>query len=89
VARNRINDLRDHLFETLERLKDTDTPMEVDRAKAVCEVAREIISSARAELELVKLVGDAVPGSRFFDTPEERQLGESAGPRLARLGGAR
>ena len=32
MAKNKIQDLRDHLFETLEALKDKDEPMDVARA---------------------------------------------------------
>ena len=52
--KNRIEDLRDHLFETIEKLKDDDKPMEIDRARAVADVAGKIIDSARVEVEHLK-----------------------------------
>lgn len=36
--KNKIEDLRNHLFEALEALKDTDKPMELDRAKTIANV---------------------------------------------------
>jgi hypothetical protein len=33
--KNTLRDLHNHLFETLEALKDTENPMEVERAKAI------------------------------------------------------
>lgn len=72
MVRNTIKDLRDHLFETLEALKDRDEPMELDRAKAICEVSQTIINSAKVEVDLVKTVYAAAPGSsQFFGLPEE------------------
>lgn len=71
MAKNKINDLRDHLFETLEALKDPDKPMELDRAKAITEVAQALINVAKVEVELVKAVGGSAPGGGFFNLPEE------------------
>jgi hypothetical protein len=72
MAKNKIGDLRDHLFETLEGLKDPDKPMELDRAKAICDVAQVIINSAKVEVDLVKAVSGCSPGSTtFFNLPEE------------------
>jgi hypothetical protein len=42
MAGRKIEDLREHLFATLEGLRDKDAPMDVERAKAIAEVAREI-----------------------------------------------
>ncbi|MEP6963340.1 MAG: hypothetical protein ABI995_14760 [Acidobacteriota bacterium] len=71
MAKNKINDLRDHLFETLEALKDPDKPMELDRAKAIAHVAQTIIDSARVEVDLVKAVHGLSAGSQFFGTIAE------------------
>lgn len=71
MAKNKINDLRDHLFETIEALKDEEKPMAVDRAKAICEVAAQIINSAKVEVDLLKVVSGSTPGSGFFNLPEE------------------
>lgn len=57
--KNKISDLRDHLFETLEALKDKDAPMDVERARAVSEVAGKIIDSARVEVDMVKALTHA------------------------------
>lgn len=71
MAKNKINDLRDHLVATLEALRDTENPMDLDRAKAISAVAQTIINSAKVEADLVKAVGGVTPGSKFFDLPEE------------------
>jgi hypothetical protein len=55
--RNKIEDLRNHLFETIEQLKDKDEPMDLDRAKAVADVAQVIINSAKVEIDFLNKVG--------------------------------
>ena len=62
---NKMTDLRNHLFETLEALKDPDAPMDVARAKAISEVAGQVIDLARVELEFMDLVNADAP-SDFF-----------------------
>lgn len=48
-----MSDLRVHLFEVIERLKDPDpeTPMDIETAKAIVGVANALIDSARVENE--------------------------------------
>jgi hypothetical protein len=75
MVKNTIKDLRDHLFEVIEGLKDTDSPMEIERARAVSDVAQTIINTAKAEIDLVKAVGGSSPASRtFFNVQEESRL---------------
>ena len=54
---NKISDLRNHLFETLEALKDEDTPMDLDRARAIADVSRVIVESAKVEVDFLKVTG--------------------------------
>lgn len=51
----KITNLREQLFETLELLKSGD--MEIDRAKAICEVGTVIINSAKVEIEFLNAIG--------------------------------
>jgi len=69
MAKNKITDLRDHLFETLEALKDPDKPMDLDRAKVISDVAQTIINVAKVEVEMVKAVGGQAPSGDFFQLP--------------------
>ena len=72
MAKNSINDLRDHLFEALEMLKDPENPMDIERARAVADISQAIINTAKVEIDLVKAVSASSPGSRkFFNMPEE------------------
>jgi hypothetical protein len=68
---NTIDDLRKHLFETLDALKDKDKPMELDRAQAVADVAKVIVESAKVEVNFLKVTG-ALKSTGFLpeaDTP--------------------
>lgn len=61
MAKNKIEDLRNHLFAQLERLGD-DTDMEdtdkleteLSRAKAITDIAQVIVNSAKVEVDFMK-----------------------------------
>jgi hypothetical protein len=77
--KNTIADLRDHLFETLESLKDDEKPMDIARAKAVADVAKVIVESAKVEVDFIKATsGSGSPG--FF--PEDASAAAPAPRRL-------
>lgn len=76
--KNKIEDLRDHLFATLEGLRDKEAPMDIERAKAVSQVAQTIIESAKVECKYVELMGGkgigfmgdtALPSSKPSERP--------------------
>ncbi|MEN8517830.1 hypothetical protein [Burkholderia sp. RS02] len=62
-----IEMLRKHLFATLEALNSQEKPMEIDRAKAIAEVAQVIINSAKVEVEHLKVAGGK--GTGFINAP--------------------
>lgn len=64
---NDIEKLRAHLFGTLDALRDKENPMDIDRAKAVCEVGDVIISTAKAEIDFARVNGSV--DSQFFHKP--------------------
>lgn len=66
---NKIEDLRGILFETLRDLRNKDTPMEIERAKAIAEVAREVVASAKVEVDHMKIAGGK--GSGFIPIEEK------------------
>lgn len=83
MAKNKMTDLRDHLFATLESLRDEEKPMDLDRARTISRVAQTLIDSAKVEVELVKALDRSGPATRgFFDLPEEKEinLARSIGP---------
>lgn len=65
--KNKIDDLRNHLFATLEALRDKDQPMELDRAKAIADVAQVIINSAKVEVDFIEATGGK--GTGFVEQP--------------------
>jgi hypothetical protein len=72
-VKNKIEDLRNHLFATLEALQDEDAPMDLDRARAVSEVAQTLINSAKVEVDFIKHTG-AIEGSGFIPYEPRRPL---------------
>ena len=55
MARNKINDLRDHLFEVIELLKDEEqSHMTIEKAKAISDVAQTIINTAKLETDYIR-----------------------------------
>lgn len=53
--KNKISDLRDHLFESIEMLKDGE--MEVKTAQAIRSLGDTIVNSAKVELDFMKQTG--------------------------------
>jgi hypothetical protein len=52
-----IEDVRTHLFAVLDGLADKDKPMELERARAICEAAQTIINTAKVEVDYLKVTG--------------------------------
>jgi len=65
IVKNKMSDLRDHLFATLEALQCEEKPMDIERAKTIAGVAQVLINSAKIEVDLVKEIGDRAR-SEFF-----------------------
>jgi len=63
--KNKIEDLRDHLFAMLEAVQDSETQVDLERIKMGAEVAQVIINSAKAENDFLRAVG-ATRGSGFI-----------------------
>lgn len=74
MPRNKIADLRNHLFETLERLKDEDHPMDLERAKTIALVSQTIINSATVEVKFLHATGTRDHAAFFDEKPERPAL---------------
>jgi hypothetical protein len=72
------------LFATLEALRDTEKPMDIERAKAISTVANTIIESAKVEHKFLELTGG--DGTGFVPRPK---LEGPASSNVARLPRAR
>lgn len=69
MARNKLNDLNDHLFEQIERLNDETLTgdklkEEIARAKAMAGLATPIVNSAKTYVDALKLVGKGDVGKK-------------------------
>lgn len=66
-----IDTVRQQLIDTLADLRNRDKPMEVDRARAVAQVASVLVDTARVEVEYLKATsGDS---SSFLKRQEGAQ----------------
>ena len=62
MARNKLSDLRDHMFAALERLDDEQMnneqiKNEIEKAKSIAMVGSVIINSAKVEIDYLKATG--------------------------------
>lgn len=84
MAKNTMTDLRNHLFEVMEALKDDEKPMDIERAKAVVNVAQTIINSAKVEVEFLEAI-DSSESTDFFEMKrleERRSLRDGGAPEM-------
>lgn len=55
MARNKINDLRNHLFEVIEMLKDEEAnSMTIEKAETIAQVAQVIINTGKLETDYIR-----------------------------------
>lgn len=80
---SKITDLRNHLFETLEALRDKAQPMDIARAKAVADVARVIIDTAKVEVDFLRVRGEVRSTGFLLQEPEEHETTETMPARPA------
>lgn len=64
--KNKISDLRNHLFVVLEELSDPESNYDLEKAKVIANVAQTIINSASVENQYLKIVGGS-QGSGFIE----------------------
>ncbi len=65
MADTSLNALRGHLFDVIERLKDSNDPkadpkdiIDIETAKAINQTAGQIINSAKVEVAALRLIGE-------------------------------
>src|SRR5574337_990968 len=64
-----IADLRKHLFDTLRDLRAEDSPLDIERARAINDTAQVIINSAKAEIDYIRVAGGKGSGFIPADAP--------------------
>ena len=65
-----MTDVREALMAALKGLADKDQPMDIERAKAISDVAQTLINSAKVEVDYLRTV-EATRGSDFFPVQNE------------------
>lgn len=79
--RNTIETLRSTLFDTLQDVKSG--KMEIDRAKAICEISQTIVNTAKVEIDYARHTGANV-NSQFIEHQQPKLSGQPpARPGLA------
>jgi hypothetical protein len=63
-----IDQVRQSLLDTLADLRNRETPMDIERAKAVAQVAAVLVDTAKVENEYIKITGQ--DRSAFLEQPE-------------------
>ncbi len=69
--KNKLSDLRDHLFVALENLVDADAEkldIAVRKADAVSNISKVIVDTARVEIDYIRHVGGQVDSSLFIES---------------------
>ena len=74
--KNKIGDMRNLMFETIEGLLDKDEPLEIKRAEAVAKVGTVIVNSAKVEVDFMKALGLDVETSDFIAKPKLNMINE-------------
>ena len=79
MARNKLSDVRDHIFMALERLSDEtltndQVNVEVDKAKAISQLASTIIQSAKVEIDFINATGILESQSDLFKSVTQNKL---------------
>lgn len=68
--KNKIQDLRNHLFETIEKLKDGE--INIEQARAIADLSQVVVNSAKVEVDFLKAAN--VKSSYFFPVEEVKEL---------------
>jgi hypothetical protein len=69
--KNKISDLRNHMFAALERLGNEELSKEqmsaeIERSRAISECGKVIVESAKAEIMFAKMTGQGMDEARKF-----------------------
>jgi RNase P/RNase MRP subunit POP5 len=71
MARNKMSDLRDHIFVALERLNDEsisqdELQAEIQKSKQIAQLGSVLVNSAKVEVDYLKLTGKEQSVSDLF-----------------------
>jgi hypothetical protein len=83
-----IDALRAALFETLAGLRDKESPLDIDRARAIVSVAGAITDTAKVEVDFARATGREVASSFIAADPIQPQLTKHGEKTVERIGNA-
>lgn len=69
---NHISTVRQHLLDTLADLRNKDNPMDIDRARAVADVANVIVNTAKVEVDYLKATNQT--HTPFLEVPPDEEF---------------
>ncbi len=69
---NHISTVRQHLLDTLADLRNKDNPMDIERARAVADVANVIVKTAKVEVDYLKATNQT--HTPFLEVPPDDQF---------------
>jgi hypothetical protein len=72
--KNTIQDLRDHLFASLEHALDEESSISLDRLEASAKIGQVIVNSAKLELQFIKMAEKNDRLQAKFFTEEQKKL---------------
>ena len=81
MSKNTLSDLNNHLFAQIERLGDEDLTAEelhkeIDRTKAISEIAKNIVSNAKLVLDGERFKYNHLPVDKMERVPEQFRIKE-------------
>lgn len=74
MPKNKMVDLRNNLFETMERLMnpDKESPMDIETAEAIAELGKVIVESVKVQVAYAKITGAEINENLFSN--EQKKL---------------
>ena len=71
-----INDLRQALFDTINRLQDEVNPIDLEKAKTIGSIAKILVEAAKAETNHIKVIDsihvNGAEGTQFIPTKTKK-----------------
>ena len=81
MSTKNISHLRDHLFNQLYMLCDLSKTVDLERSRMVCEISKQIIDTARVEIQFAEVMKGAVTVPFIEDQAGERPNMHHSQPR--------
>lgn len=77
--KNKMQDLRNHLFAQLESLSDPESKVDLERVKAMTEISKVLVDSAKVEVQFINAAGGKHSTGFIESKPELPAPGKGIG----------